>query len=1071
MLAVTMFLSFFGMPEGIAQNLSTEGDDFWVGFMENWLQDVNNPIILEIYISADDSTRAHISMPLKESAFQAIDTLVLPDQTVRIVIPTELAMSMSSNVVESRGVHITTDRDVSVYAMNKRQYSADMTVILPTYTLGNDYVVISHWEDGNRNNNANSDAEFLILGIEDNTQLQIVPSYYTKGGNQPGQPFEITLNKGQTYQVKAAGDLTGSTVQAIANSESECKKFAVFAGNMYTKVGECDHPDGHDHLYAQMYPKYTWGNEYITVDFNTRINGDHVKVIAAENNTGIYLNGNLVNTLMKGGYLFLKELDGVNAISGSKPISVAQFSRSQACDNTRGDPFVILINPNQQVLKKITFFAPSIATIENYNLSIVTKTSDVATVVLDNLNISYFFYEVPGNPEYSYAKVSIGAGNHTLTSSEGLIAYVYGYGWNESFGYPTGAGLSNLNLFIEIRDEFGVSVANDSICHDTEVWFKPRALFDFTEFQWNFGDGTILTTDSPDSVPHMYDKPGKYVVELKGNTGSFGCVSGAEQSSVTVVKVLNPETEILGPRSVCPMTEDVLYRARDGDLYTYSWFSEGGGINGATIDDSIHVDWGESNENAWLKIIPVNDKGCVGDTVSKQVKIKIKLEPEAPFGPDSLCSDQIDSLLYETYYVNNSAYDWSIISGQILNGQGNYSVNADWKTHGIGEIWFEQRSTIDSVCAGISDTLTVFVQRKPEPFVRIIGDRNMLGINEPVSLSLETDTLYHVANWVFDSQRKADSVEIDSIPRISYECQGVYDIYAQVLDTMGLCHASVEDSYTVQVDGPNPIIIQVTHENDMEGVLHINWTTTNSDFYNKPYMMIRDDRVIDTLLASELDYQDTNVLSDEEIYRYRIITNQDCETPIATSNHNNILLKLTNTPDENEIAFMEWNSYSGWDASVEAYEIYLDIDSNGFQLIETISTSINDFEFASKDLGFEHCFKVKALESGGNNAYSWSNIQCITFIPELYPYNIITPNNDKLNDFFVIENIEHYPNSVLTIFNRWGNKIYETKGYQNNWGGYKSGNILPNSTYFYVLELNAPRVGRDYINGMISILR
>ena len=1064
-------MSSIGVTKGFGQNLSTEGDDFWVGFMENWLQDVNNPIILEIYISADDSTRAHISMPLKESAFQAIDTLVLPDQTIRIVIPAELAMAMSSNIVENKGIHITTDRDVSVYAMNKRQFSADMTVILPTYTLGNDYVVVSHWEDGNRNDNANSDSEFMVLGIEDNTQIQIVPSYATKGGNQPGQPFEIILNKGQTYQVKAAGDLTGSTVQAVANSDSECKKFAVFAGNMYTKVGECDHPDGHDHLYAQMYPKYTWGQEYITVDFNTRINGDHVKVIASEDSTEIYLNSNLVNILMEGEYLFLKELDGINAISGSRPISVAQFSRSQACDNTRGDPFIILINPNQQVLKKITFFAPSIATIENYNLSIVTKTSDVPTVDLDNSNISFLFYPVPGNPDYSYAKVSIGAGNHTLRSSEGVIAYVYGYGYNESFGYPTGAGLSNLNLFIEVQDEFGVSVANDSICHKTQVWFKPRAMYDFTEFQWDFGDGTILTTDSPDSVMHIYEKAGKYVVELKGNTGSFGCVSGAEQSSVIVVKVLNPKAEILGPRSVCPNTDDVLYRAREGDLYTYTWFASGGMINGSNVNDSIHINWGETNENAWLKAVPVNDKGCIGDTVVKPVKIKIKLEPEAPFGPDSLCSDQIESVLYETYYVNNSEYNWEINPGQILSGQGSHTVNADWETHGMGKIWFEQKSSTDTVCAGISDTLSIYIQRKPEPFVEIVSDRNLLAINEPIDLTLVTDTLYNIASWMFDSQRGLDSVDIQFNPQLAYDCQGTYTIYVQVLDTMGLCMASAEDTYTVDVIGPEPHIIQVTHENDIEGLLHINWATTLKEYYNKPYFIIKNNLILDTLDAISMNYQDTSVLSDEEIYIYRIVTNLDCESQLMTADHNNILLEMSTIGDREEAAFMDWNPYIGWSDGVLSYEIYLDIDSAGYELIETLPDQVNNFEFSSNDLGFEHCFKVKALESGGNRSYSWSNIQCVTFIPELYPYNVITPNDDKLNDFFVIENIEHYPNSILTIFNRWGNKIYETTGYRNNWGGIKSGKVLPNSTYYYVLELNEPRAGREYINGMITILK
>ena len=147
-----------------------------------------------------------------------------------------------------------------------------------------------------------------------------------------------------------------------------------------------------------------------------------------------------------------------------------------------------------------------------------------------------------------------------------------------------------------------------------------------------------------------------------------------------------------------------------------------------------------------------------------------------------------------------------------------------------------------------------------------------------------------------------------------------------------------------------------------------------------------------------------------------------------------------------------WNSYENWTNGVDSYD----------QLA---------YSFESDDMGFEHCFKIKANESAGNDAYSWSNISCITFIPQLYPYNIITPNGDGKNDTFHIDNIEHYPNALLKIFNRWGKKIFETREYQNNWGGVYNDQILPNSTYYYSLELNESRVSEKTINGMVSILK
>ena len=70
-------------------------------------------------------------------------------------------------------------------------------------------------------------------------------------------------------------------------------------------------------------------------------------------------------------------------------------------------------------------------------------------------------------------------------------------------------------------------------------------------------------------------------------------------------------------------------------------------------------------------------------------------------------------------------------------------------------------------------------------------------------------------------------------------------------------------------------------------------------------------------------------------------------------------------------------------------------------------------------------------------------------------YNGFTPNGDGVNDFFVIENIDKYPNNKVHIFNRWGNKIYNTVNYNNSnnhWDGKtNSGQAVTSGTYFYIL--------------------
>ena len=85
---------------------------------------------------------------------------------------------------------------------------------------------------------------------------------------------------------------------------------------------------------------------------------------------------------------------------------------------------------------------------------------------------------------------------------------------------------------------------------------------------------------------------------------------------------------------------------------------------------------------------------------------------------------------------------------------------------------------------------------------------------------------------------------------------------------------------------------------------------------------------------------------------------------------------------------------------------------------------------------------------GCDTATVYVNVKC----NDLVFNNGVTPNNDGLNDLFIIDGIDKYPNNKLTVFNRWGNKVYTVEKYKNDWDGRWNGNILPDGTYFYMFE-------------------
>jgi gliding motility-associated-like protein len=80
--------------------------------------------------------------------------------------------------------------------------------------------------------------------------------------------------------------------------------------------------------------------------------------------------------------------------------------------------------------------------------------------------------------------------------------------------------------------------------------------------------------------------------------------------------------------------------------------------------------------------------------------------------------------------------------------------------------------------------------------------------------------------------------------------------------------------------------------------------------------------------------------------------------------------------------------------------------------------------------------------------------------------NAFSPNNDGINDFWVVKNLELYPDNTLVIVNRWGNEVYRMSSYQNNWDG----SHLSEGTYFYILKVNMCGLPVAY-NGYITIMR
>lgn len=89
-------------------------------------------------------------------------------------------------------------------------------------------------------------------------------------------------------------------------------------------------------------------------------------------------------------------------------------------------------------------------------------------------------------------------------------------------------------------------------------------------------------------------------------------------------------------------------------------------------------------------------------------------------------------------------------------------------------------------------------------------------------------------------------------------------------------------------------------------------------------------------------------------------------------------------------------------------------------------------------------------------------------------YDVITPNGDGTNDFWMINGITDYPGNLVQIFDKWGDLVYEKQGYRTDWHGQGSkGGELPDGIYYYIVKLNEPSKtgGESEFAGTVMIKR
>ncbi len=472
-----------GLSSALGQ--TTKGTEFWFSYIYNLVQ--ADP---QVYISAETNVTGVVEIP--GIGFTA-NFAVNAGTTQPVTLPANAIVPYSEGL-HQLAVRVEACDSVTVYAVFPASFSSDATVVFPKNSLGSEYRVLNMTGSPNDWGDAAQ-----IVATEDNTVIEITPSVNTGGGRPAGVPFTVTLNRGDVYQLThppTNADLTGTRI--VGMNVGECKPFGVFSGSQCINIGNCT---ACDQIYDMLIPNSNLGHNYGLVPLAEK--GQTIyRVMAIENGTQVSVDGNVVATLNAGQFHQFQN-NTFSYLSSTAPVMVSQFARGVSCDNT-GDPFKVSIFPIEQSINRITFNALQTPVVNNFWVNIVSPTAEVGTVTLDGANIGAQFTPFPFNAQYSYARINIPVGDHTLDSRAGILATVYGWGGAESFGYCAGASMKDLT------NDF--SIATTPACAGETVTFTAVTDPATIDYIWDFGDGT--PPQNGVAITHAYAQNGAYTVTL-----------------------------------------------------------------------------------------------------------------------------------------------------------------------------------------------------------------------------------------------------------------------------------------------------------------------------------------------------------------------------------------------------------------------------------------------------------------------------------------------------------------------------------------------------------------------------
>ncbi len=666
------------------------------------------------------------------------------------------------------------------------------------------------------------------------------------------------------------------------------------------------------------------------------------------------------------------------------------------------------------------------------------------------------------------------------------------------FGYDI--GVFKIDFQVAAVNAAGGSNINEG-CAPVEIEFSNTSTGD--QWIWDFGDGS--PTVSIFEPTYTYTTQGSYTVMLI----AYDSLTCTVADTITFPITINTAQVLTAGFTISQTVDCSVFQVQTTNTTTGSGVSFQWNMGDGTTYTDTNVVHNYATAGTYdVQLIAYDPVGCAQpDTVVSTIVIAEPILLEAAFTIEQLpdCDDLLVSTT-NTSIGNAPVYTWIMGDGTQLTGTDITHVFSGAGTYTVELI------AVDSTTCNIADTVSV--QVIIDPLIQIVADFTIDQVLDCEELVVTTTNLSSGSNMAFEWNMSDGTQYNDTNVVHTFSGPGTYDITLVITDLWG-CVPDVTSNIQVIIDPLVPVTAAFTvQQTDSCTLLLV--STTNSSIGNVSYNWdMGDGTIYDT-------FEPTHAYDEPGTYTVTLsIADLDCGQSDEYSLPVTLINDLPTSLVPQAVICLGETTVLDATADVDTYSWNtgettptITVAEGGIYFVEVVAGTctgrdtvevLQAVEFDLSD-SLIACPRAEVLLSipiegtayqwvmGGTNrtqlvygegAYPftvWDELNCphldtITVLPKdpdafLFAPNAFTPDDDGRNDTFIITGYGEGITELL-IFNRWGEKIYETGSPIRPWDGTFKGTPVKNDVYVYRLEYNAECTPTEQVTklGHVMVVR